>query len=187
MSTRSVVPVLFAALLATGCSGASARDAAPSDAAAATPSNAGQVASSDANSPKSIAAIALGSKDHTTLVAALKAANLLDVLGNPGPLTVFAPVNSAFDKLPAGTVDNLLKPENLAQLRTVLQHHVIVSTYQPDAFTDGMSLSMLDGGPVTVSRKGHDLLIGGAKVLGSVPAGNGIVYVIDGVLVPHAK
>ncbi|MFN8652581.1 MAG: fasciclin domain-containing protein [Gemmatimonadales bacterium] len=183
MLTRSVITTLLAsAWLATGCSPA------PKDAAQAAPPEdapaAGQIASSDANGPKTIAAIALGSKDHTTLVAALKAANLLDALATPGPLTVFAPVNSAFDKLPAGTVETLLKPENIGQLRTVLQHHVIVTTYKPEALTDGMSLSMLDGGPITVTRKGDDITVGGAKVLGSVPAGNGYVYVIDGVLVP---
>lgn len=184
MPTRSAVTALLtAAWLATGCSPA-AKDtsqAAPADEA---PASAGQVAASATSGPPTIAAIALGSKDHTTLVAALKAANLLDALATPGPLTVFAPVNAAFDKLPPGTVDNLLKPENLGQLRTVLQHHVIVTTYKPEAFTDGMSLSMLDGGPITVTRKGDEILVGGAKVLGSVPAGNGYVYVIDGVLVP---
>lgn len=184
MARQPAVTVALAAVwLATGC-GSPPRDASQTDAAQSAPASAGQAAVSEVGSQKSIAAIAQGSKDHTTLVAALKAANLVDALANPGPLTVFAPVNAAFDKLPAGTVDNLLKPENLAQLQTILQHHVVVTTYKPEDLTDGLSLSMLAGGSVTVTRQGSDILVGGAKVLGSVPAGNGIVYVIDGVMLP---
>ncbi len=93
---------------------------------------------------------------------------------------------ATFDKLPAGTVEDLLKPENAAQLRTILQHHVVVSTYKPADLTSGMSLSMLDGGPTTVTRQGEDLRVDGPKVLAVVPAGNGIVYVVDAVLLPKA-
>lgn len=186
MFPRSTHALAAVALLAGAACGP--RDARPVQAAdASTTSSAGQAAVTEAGSQKSIAGIAAGSADHTTLVAALKAANLLDALANPGPLTVFAPVNAAFDKLPAGTVDNLLKPENGAQLRTVLQHHVAVSVYQPDDLTSGLSLSMLDGGPTTVTREGQDLRIDGAKVLATVRAGNGIVYVLDAVLLPHTK
>ncbi len=160
-----------------------AKEAAPA-AAATSASDAGQAAIAD---PNSIVGIAAGSKDHTTLVAALKAAGLVDALATPGPLTVFAPVNAAFDKLPPGTVDNLLKPENLAQLRTVLRHHVVVSTYKPEELTEGTQLSMLDGGPTTVTRQGADIFVDGAKVLGSAPASNGFVYIIDAVMVPKQQ
>ncbi len=179
--SRVVVAILAGSLVAACGAQPEAGQAAPPPSAA----SAGQASAVDDGSPKNIAAIALGSADHSTLVAALRAANLVDVLGTPGPLTVFAPVNAAFDKLPAGTVDNLLKPENLAQLRTVLQHHVAVSTYQPGQLTDGLSLSMLDGGPTKVTHQGEEITIDGAKVLAVVPAANGIVYVLDGVLVPH--
>jgi uncharacterized surface protein with fasciclin (FAS1) repeats len=156
-------------------------------AAAASAPSAGLSAVADPASPKTIAAIAAGSKDHTTLVAALKAAGLVDALATPGPLTVFAPVNTAFDKLPAGTVETLLKPENVAQLRTVLRHHVAVSTYKLSELTDGLQLSMLDGGPVTVKRQGDDVTLDGAKIVGTVAAANGVVFVVDGVMVPKQQ
>jgi uncharacterized surface protein with fasciclin (FAS1) repeats len=183
MRTRSRrVFAVLALPLALACKAKEAGTAAEAAAPAASLATV-----SDASSPSTIAGIAAGSKDHTTLVAALKAADLVGSLATPGPLTVFAPVNAAFDKLPAGTVETLLKPENLSQLRTVLRHHVAVSTYKLSDFTDGMSLSMLDGGPVTVKRTGNDITLDGAKIIGTVPASNGIVYVVDGVLVPKPK
>lgn len=134
--------------------------------------------------PNSIAGIAAGSKDHTTLVTALKAVDYVVPLNNPGPFTVFAPVNAAFDKLPAGTVESLLKPESASQLRTVLLHHVIVSAYSPEQLTDGLVLTMLAGGPVTIAKSGDQISVDGAKVIGSVRAGNGMLYIVDGVLLP---
>jgi uncharacterized surface protein with fasciclin (FAS1) repeats len=181
MYPRCAVPLALLTVLAGACS---PKETSQTSAPVAA-SSAGQAAVSEVGSQPSIAAIALGSKDHTTLVAALKAANLLDALATPGPLTVFAPVNAAFDKLPPGTVETLLKPENAAQLRTILQHHVLVSTYKSTDLTAGLSLSMLDGGPTTVSRQGAEITVDGAKVLAAVPAGNGIVYVIDAVLLPR--
>ena len=162
------------------------KESAPAAAAEST-TGVGLAAVADASSPKTIAAIALGSQDHTTLVAALKAADLVESLATPGPLTVFAPVNAAFDKLPAGTVETLLKPENVAQLRTVLRHHVAVSTYKLSDLTDGLQLSMLDGGPVTVKRQGDEVTLDGAKIVGTVPAANGVVFVVDGVMVPKQQ
>lgn len=170
----------LAALTLLAC--APAGDAAP--AAGQPAGDAGQAAVTDKTAQKSIAHIASESADHTTLVAALKAVNWLDALANPGPFTVFAPVNAAFEKLPAGTVETLLKPENAGQLRTVLLHHVLTSVYTPEQITDGMTLPMLDGGPVTVARNGDEIVVDGAKVLASVRAGNGMVYVVDGVFLP---
>lgn len=144
----------------------------------------GQAAVSDDESVKTIARIAAESPDHTTLVAALKAASYVDPLANPGPFTVFAPVNAAFDKLPAGTVESLLKPENASQLRTVLLHHVTTSAYAPEDLANGMQIGMVDGGPVTVVRDGQTLRIGDATVVASVRASNGWVHVVDGVLLP---
>jgi uncharacterized surface protein with fasciclin (FAS1) repeats len=152
--------------------------------AAAQPAATGSQLASDSSTTPSIARVASDSKDHTTLVAALKAADWLDALANPGPFTVFAPMNAAFDKLPAGTVETLLKPENKAQLKTVLLHHVMVSAYEEKDFTDGASLAMLDGGPTTVKREGDAITIDGAKIVAAVRAGNGWVYVVDAVLVP---
>jgi uncharacterized surface protein with fasciclin (FAS1) repeats len=180
MRTRSL-SVLALLSLALACKG---KEAAPAPAAEAGGSTASLATVADPSSPATIAGIAAGSKDHTTLVAALKAADLVGSLATPGPLTVFAPVNAAFDKLPAGTVDDLLKPENLVKLRTILRHHVALSTYKLSDFTDGLQIPMLDGGPVTVKRSGDEVTIDGAKIVGTVPASNGVVFVVDGVLLP---
>jgi len=182
MKRHRTFPMLLLPLFIAAC-GAKPEPGAGATVQAAT---GGQAAVSEEGSQKSIATIAVESPDHTTLVAALKAVNWLDALANPGPLTVFAPVNAAFDKLPAGTVDNLLKPENQGQLRDVLLHHVITSVYEPKDLQDGATLSMLAGGPAHVSRQGDEITIDGAKVIASVRAGNGMVYVIDGVMVPKS-
>lgn len=136
---------------------------------------------------KTIVANALNSKDHTTLVAAVKAAGLVDTLNSAGPFTVFAPTNDAFKKLPAGTVENLLKPANKDALADVLQYHVAVAVYKPEMLKDGMVLNMANGGNVRISVKdGKITLNGTATVVGTVPASNGIIHVVDGVLVPGA-
>lgn len=147
----------------------------------------GQAAVTDNESVKTIARIAAESPDHSTLVKALQAVSYVDVLANPGPFTVFAPVNAAFDKLPPGTVETLLKSENAAQLRTVLLHHVTTSAYATEDLRDGMDVGMVDGGPIRITREGVTLMVGGAKVIASVRASNGWVHVVDGVLVPPAK
>jgi uncharacterized surface protein with fasciclin (FAS1) repeats len=147
---------------------------------------AGQSAVQDDVSQPDVVKIAVGSPDHTTLVAVVKAAKLVDALTNAGPFTVFAPTNAAFDKLPAGTVENLLKPENLDQLDNILQYHVTVSTFQTESLRDGMTLSMAQGGRVAISHKdGKIVLNDSAVIVGSVNASNGIVHVIDGVLLPQ--
>jgi uncharacterized surface protein with fasciclin (FAS1) repeats len=177
------VLLVCAALSLAACGGTPADEAAtPSDAAA--PASAGQAAVDEGNSMPNIVKVAVGSADHTTLVAALKAANLVDVLANPGPFTVFAPTNAAFEKLPAGTVDDLLKPENVAKLKDILQHHVTTSALDADSFTDGESLGMVTSGSETISRRPDGVYIGNAKIIASVRASNGWVHVIDGVLVP---
>ena len=132
--------------------------------------------------------IAIGSKDHTTLVAAVKAAELVDVLSNTGPFTVFAPTNAAFDKLPAGTVDGLLKPEKKDDLTDILQYHVSVGVYKEDAFRDGQVIGQVNGGNITISKKDGKIMVNGtATIVAAVPASNGIVYIIDGVLLPPKK
>lgn len=162
---------------------------APPDAAAAAPDaaapSAGQSAVEDNVSQKDVVKVAAGSPDHTTLVAAVKAADLVDVLSNAGPFTVFAPVNAAFDKLPAGTVDSLLKPENKDKLADILQYHVAVARYRPDMLLDGMTLNMANGGNVKIAvKEGKVTLNDTATVVATVEAANGIVHVVDGVLLP---
>jgi uncharacterized surface protein with fasciclin (FAS1) repeats len=129
--------------------------------------------------------IAIGSKDHTTLVAAVQAADLENALVNAGPLMVFAPVNAAFDALPEGTVETLLKPENKEQLATILKHHVTAGKYDKEFLKKFKKLGQADDTNVTIEVKGDDVYVGGAKILASVDAGNGIVHVVDKVILPE--
>jgi uncharacterized surface protein with fasciclin (FAS1) repeats len=154
--------------------------------AEATPAG-GQMAVSDDVSQMNVVKVAVGSKDHTTLVAAVQAADLVNALSNNGPFTVFAPVNAAFDALPAGTVDNLLKPENKDALANILYHHVQLSVYKTDMMKDEQVLTMFDGTPCTFHVKDGKYMINDANILASVPASNGIVHVIDKVLLPPTK
>ena len=148
----------------------------------------GQEAVVDDVSQPDVVKVAVGSKDHTTLVAALKQAELVTSLANAGPFTVFAPVNAAFDKLPAGTVDGLMKDDKKADLQNILQYHVTTSALDIKFLTDGMNLGMVNGDNVTISVKdGKVMLNGTATIVGSVRASNGWVHVIDGVLLPPAK
>ena len=154
----------------------------PADATA--PPAGGQSTVVDEQSQKNIVAVAVGSKDHTTLVAAVKAAEYVDVLSNAGPFTVFAPVNDAFAALPAGTVEGLLKPEKKADLQNILEYHVWVGVLKPEQLTDGKVLNMVNLKNATISRKDGKLMINDATVVASVPTSNGIIHVIDKVLLP---
>jgi uncharacterized surface protein with fasciclin (FAS1) repeats len=181
------VTTLLAALSATTLLACATADApAPADDAAAATA-AGQEAVQDETSQPDIVKVAVGSADHTTLVAALKAADLVTSLANAGPFTVFAPTNAAFDKLPAGTVDDLLKPENKSKLSDILLHHVTTSALAADQFTDGQVVGMADGTNATVSIVDGVMTIDGAKVVGSVRASNGWVHVVDAVILPPAS
>jgi len=149
---------------------------------------AGQSAVSDDVSQKDVVKVAVGSPAHTTLVTAVKAADLVDVLSNAGPFTVFAPTNDAFNKLPKGTVEDLLKPANKDKLADILQYHVAVGGYTEDMLTDGKTLNMANGGNVKVTVKdGKITLNGSATIAGTVKASNGLVHVIDGVILPASK
>jgi len=147
----------------------------------------GQSAVSDDASQKDIVKIAVGSKDHTTLVAALKAAEYVDVLANAGPFTVFAPTNAAFDKLPAGTVESLVKPEKKEDLRNILEYHVSLGVYKLSALTDGQVLDEANSEKVKIAVKDGVTTVNGAKIIATIPASNGIIHVIDGVLLPPSK
>jgi len=148
----------------------------------------GQSGVQDDASAKNVVQIAVGSKDHSTLVTAVKAAELVDALSNAGPFTVFAPTNAAFDKLPAGTVEGLLKPEKKEALTDILQYHVSVGVFKTDMLQDGQSIGQVNGGNITISRKTDGIYVNGtAKIIASIPASNGIVHVIDGVLTQPVK
>jgi uncharacterized surface protein with fasciclin (FAS1) repeats len=150
-----------------------------------TPSG-GQEAVSDDDSQKDIVKIAVGSADHTTLVAALKQADYVNDLSNAGPFTVFAPTNAAFDKLPKGTVDDLMKPENKDKLREILEYHVAVGVYKQEMLTDGQTINEANLKNVTINIKDGKMMVNNsANVVATVPASNGIIYIIDAVLLPQ--
>lgn len=143
----------------------------------------GQSAVKDDMSQQDIVKVASGSKDHTTLVAAVVAAEYVDVLSNAGPFTVFAPTNDAFNKLPAGTVEELVKPENKDKLRDILEYHVAVGVYKTDMLTDGKVINMANLGNVKLSVKNGEIFLNeNCKIIGTVSASNGIIHVIDNVL-----
>jgi uncharacterized surface protein with fasciclin (FAS1) repeats len=148
----------------------------------------GQSAVADANSVPTVVGVAVGSPDHTTLVAAVQHVKYEDVLSNVGPFTVYAPTDAAFAALPEGTLDNLLKPENKATLEDILEYHVALGVFKTESMTNGRSVGMANGSNVkfTVAEDGT-LMVNDAKVLGSVPASNGLVVVIDKVLLPPTK
>jgi uncharacterized surface protein with fasciclin (FAS1) repeats len=180
MRTSGTLIGALLVLVALSACGGAAEQGAAADAAPA----AGQANVQDDESVKDVVKIAVGSKDHTTLVAALQAADLVNALANAGPFTVFAPTNAAFDKLPKGTVDDLLKPANKEKLRLILQHHVTTSSLDVDQFSDGQVVSMADGTNATITKKGADTYINDAKIVASVKGSNGMVHVIDTVIVP---
>jgi len=147
---------------------------------------------------KTIVENAVNSKDHTTLVAAVKAAGLVETLSGPGPFTVFAPTNAAFAKLPAGTVDTLVKPENKAMLTSILTYHVVpgkmsAKMLAADAAKHGgkATLTTVQGEQLTVTKgPGGSWWVGDAKggkakiTIADVNQSNGVIHVIDGVLMP---
>lgn len=145
---------------------------------------AGQSAVQDDVSNPNVVQVAVGSKDHTTLVAALKAAEYVDALSNVGPFTVFAPTNEAFDKLPAGTVDDLLKKENKRQLRDVLEYHVLLGVYDGDKLKRSKKIGTAHGNSVEITKDGDDVLVNGNKIVASINASNGVIHIVEGVLTP---
>jgi len=148
----------------------------------------GQSAVQDNESAKDVVKVAASSKDHTTLVAAVKQAELVDALSNAGPFTVFAPTNAAFDKLPKGTVEDLMKPENKEKLQDILQYHVFVGSLKADYLQDGQTLNEVNGGNITISKKDGKIMINNsATIVASIPASNGIIHVIDAVLLQPSK
>ncbi len=146
---------------------------------------------------KNIVENAVNSKDHTTLVAAVTAAGLVDTLSSPGPFTVFAPTNAAFGKLPAGTVETLVKPENKGTLTSILTYHVVSGRLTAadigkaiKAGRGKASLTTVNGGTLTAMMVGKKLVLTDAKggkstvTIGNVMQSNGVIHVVDTVLLP---
>ena len=121
------------------------------------------------------------------MVAALKAAAYVDALSNAGPFTVFAPTNSAFEKLPLGTVEGLLKPESKNDLRNLLEYHVTVGVYKLEYLHDGQKINQVNLDDVVIGVHDGKYTVNGANIIGTVHASNGIVYIIDSVLHPQAQ
>ncbi len=147
---------------------------------------------------KNIVENAVNSKDHTTLVAAVKAAGLVDTLSGKGPFTVFAPTNAAFDKLPAGTVDTLVMPENKAMLTKILTYHVVAGNMDSKAIAKAIkkgngkaTFKTVSGGTLTASMNGKMLVLtdekGGTSMvtIADVKQSNGVIHVVDTVLMPN--
>lgn len=135
-----------------------------------------------------IVEIAVGNENFTTLVAAVTAADLGATLSGTGPFTVFAPVNAAFAKLPAGTVETLVKPESKAALSGILTYHVVSGKVHAKDLTDGQKVKTVNGQELTVSIKDGEVRINGAKVvMADVEASNGVIHAIDAVLIPTTE
>ncbi|UYZ61087.1 fasciclin domain-containing protein [Hymenobacter latericus] len=139
---------------------------------------------------KDIVANALNSSEHTILVSAVKAADLVSTLQGTGPFTVFAPTNAAFDKLPAGTVQTLVEPANKQQLTTILTYHVVPGRYLASDLKDGQKLTTVEGETLTVMKKGSSVMLRDAKggmatvSIPNVVSSNGVTHVVDTVLMP---
>lgn len=146
---------------------------------------AGQSAVQDDESQKNVVQTAIGSPDHKTLVAALKAAEYVDALSNAGPFTVFAPTDKAFAKLPEGTVEDLVKPENKLKLQNILEYHVYVGVIRESMVHGSMTLNQVNGKNVSVTKADDKLQVNGVDILATVQTSNGIIYVIDTVLLPE--
>jgi uncharacterized surface protein with fasciclin (FAS1) repeats len=147
--------------------------------------------------PTTIVDVAVGNENFTTLVAAVKAAGLVETLSSEGPFTVFAPTNAAFDKLPAGTVDNLLLPENLEKLKSVLTYHVVAGKFEAAAVIDAINqnkgkftVTTVQGGKIDLSLKDGNVILTDANgkssmvAIADVAASNGVIHAIDSVVMP---
>jgi uncharacterized surface protein with fasciclin (FAS1) repeats len=182
---KSILGALLLLGVITSCKQGTPEQESDKAAASAEPmERQGQAFIEDDESRPTVLHIAMGSDDHTTLVAAVQAAELENALVNTGPLMVFAPTDAAFDALPEGTVEDLLKPENKAALANILTYHVTPGNYSKDFLRKFKKLGQANNQNVAVEVKGEDVYVGGARIVASVPAGNGIVHVVDKVMLP---
>jgi len=182
-----ILTALYIPFLFTSCNNSSTEES-PAATAQSVSTAGGQESVKDDESKKDIVKIAVASKDHTTLVAALKQADYVDDLTNVGPFTVFAPTNAAFDKLPAGTVEGLMKNDKKADLQNILEYHVSIGVFTENMLQDGQKIGQANGDNITITKKDGKIQINGkANVIAAIPASNGLIYVIDEVLLPPAK
>jgi len=179
----AVAAVGALAVLTLAACGSSTSTASSSAPAAATTTAASSPTASTPAAAGTIVDVAAANADFSTLVAAVKAAGLADTLSGPGPFTVFAPTNEAFAALPAGLVDKLLKPENKAVLAKILTYHVLASKVMAADVKDG-KVATVEGGTITIDTM-SGVKVNDAKVVTTdIAASNGVIHVIDKVLVP---
>jgi uncharacterized surface protein with fasciclin (FAS1) repeats len=139
------------------------------------------------NHSKDIVDTAVGAGTFTTLVAAVEAAGLVETLKGPGPFTVFAPTDAAFAALPAGTVEDLLKPENKDQLVAVLTYHVLPGKVMSTDLSEGLTAATVQGADVTITLEGGAKVNGAVISTADIEASNGVIHVIDSVILPPAN
>ncbi|MDO5616932.1 MAG: fasciclin domain-containing protein [Cruoricaptor ignavus] len=179
-------PIFILALASLALFSCKKSESTPATEPTSTVSAGGQESVIDEDSAPDIVKLAVATADLSTLVKAVNAAGLATSLSNAGPFTVFAPVNEAFDKLPAGTLDNLMKPENKGQLEDILGHHTYVGVLKTDQLSDGQNLGMVDGKSITIKMVNDKPTVNGTvNIIASVPASNGIVHLVDGVILPE--
>jgi len=188
MKTRYFIWIVLLSIGLLSCQKKETVNQESTPAVSETSEHKGQASVQDNVSDANALQVAKSLDDFTTLVAAIEAAGVQDALVNAGPLTVFAPVNGAFDKLPEGTVEGLLKPENKAKLAYILTNHVAPANY-PDTqlkkeAAKGRKLYMASGQYLNVEDKEDGIYVGGTKILKTVHVSNGWIHVIDNVLVP---
>ena len=150
----------------------------------ATEVSVGQSGVVDETSKPNIVQTAISSKDHSTLVEAVKEAGLVDALSNAGPFTVFAPTNAAFDKLPAGTLEELMKPEKKDDLKNILEYHTYVGVLKTDYMQDGQEFEMVAPAKVKITKQGDKTFVNGTEIITSIETSNGVIHVIGEVLLP---
>ena len=172
-----------AALVLTGCTSSDDDTAATDTEPTAEATEEAMETEEAMGEPATIVEVAAGNEDFSTLVAAVEAAGLVETLSGEGPFTVFAPTNDAFDALPEGVLDALLLPENEAVLTSILTYHVVPGEVTSDMITDG-DVATVEGQSVTISTEGGVMVNEAMVVTPDLEASNGVIHVIDSVLIP---
>lgn len=178
---KKLLLALSAVLITMGCANNEAKETASSE---VSQQNTGQSGVVDDVSNPNIVQVASQNQDFSTLVTAVKAAELVDALSNAGPFTVFAPTNAAFEKLPKGTVEGLLKPDKKDDLSNILGYHTYVGVLDGVLLQDGISYDMVYGGKVQITHKEGKNYVNGSEIVGTVKTSNGVIHVINDVLLP---
>lgn len=182
---KKIFFALAAVALFTACSNNQSETSTGSTGESLAQNNAGQSAVVDDVSNPNIVQVAAKSPDFTTLVTAVKAAGLVDALSNAGPFTVFAPTNAAFEKLPKGTVEGLLKPDKKDDLSNILGYHTYVGVLDGVLLQDGANYDMVFGGKVKITQKDGKNYVNGSEITATVKTSNGVIHVINDVLLPQ--